>query len=121
MSKEPERSEFTVAGHFVGKTPAVREVYHRVIAVLRKIGPVWEEPKKTSIHLVRASALAGVEVRKDYILLNIKTDYRIQSPRVLKGEQLSARRFHQKIRLSSPEEVDRELQQWLKNAYVLSG
>jgi len=32
-----------------------------------------------------------------------------------------ARRFHQKIKLSSPEEVDRELQQWLKDAYELSG
>jgi hypothetical protein len=121
MSEKPKPGEFTVGDHFAGKTPAVREVYDRVIAALRKIGTVRQEPKKTSIHLVRSSALAGVEVRKDYLLLNIKTDYRIQSPRVVRSEQPSARRFHHKVKLSSLKEVDRELQSWLKDAYELSG
>ena len=115
-----KKGEFTVAEHFVGKTPAVRKVYDRVIAALGKIGPVRQDPKKTSIHLVRSSALAGVEVRKDYLLLNIKTDYPIKSPRVVRGEQLSAKRFHHKVKLCSPREVDRELQRWLQDAYNLS-
>jgi hypothetical protein len=121
MIQKKDRDEFTVAGHFVGKAPAVRKIYDRVIAALAKIGKVRQDPKKTSIHLVRSSALAGVEVRKDYLLLNIKTDYPIRSPRVVKGEQLSAKRFHHKVKLSSPEEVDRELQRWLQDAYDLSG
>jgi len=118
VSKE---NEFTVDDHFAGKTPAVRGIYDRLIATLRKIGPVREEPKKTSIHLVRLSALAGVEIRKDYLLLNIKTDYRIESPRITKAEQLSARRFHHKVKLTSPGEIDPELQRWLQDAYDLSG
>jgi hypothetical protein len=36
--------------------------------------------KKTSIHLNRKSALAGVETRKDYLLLNIKSDHPIKNP-----------------------------------------
>lgn len=119
MSAVPE--EYTVHDHFVGKAPVVQEVYGRLLEVLRKIGPVREEPKKTSIHLVRSSALAGVETRKDYLLLNIKTDYPIESPRVTKTEKLSARRFHQKVKLSLPGEVDAELQGWLRDAYELSG
>jgi hypothetical protein len=121
MSEKPKPDEFTVDDHFVGKTPAVRVIYYRVIAALGKIGAVRQEPKKTSIHLVRSSALAGAEVRKDYILLNIKADHRIQSPRVVKGEQLSARRFHHEVKLSSPKEVDRELRKWLQDAHELSG
>jgi hypothetical protein len=117
MTQEAERSEFTVAGHFVGKPPAVRKVYDRVIVALPEISKVRQEPKRTSIHLVRSSALTGVEVRKEYLLLNIKTDYPIQSPRVVKGEQLSAKRFHHKVKLSFPAEVDRELQRWLEDAY----
>jgi hypothetical protein len=96
-------------------------VYDRLLTALRKIGPVHEEPKKTSIHLVRSSAVAGVEVRKDYLLLNLKTDYRIDSPRIAKTEQLSARRFHQKLKLSSPADVDPELERWLADAYSVSG
>jgi len=119
MSNVP--AEYTVGDHFAGKSPAVRAVYDRLLAALTKIGPVQEEPKKTSIHLVRSSALAGVEVRKDYLLLNLKSDAPIDSRRVTKAEQLSARRFHQKVKLASPAEVDAELEQWLQAAYELSG
>jgi hypothetical protein len=113
--------EHTVDEHFAGKAPAVRQVYGRLLEALREIGPVVEEPKKTSIHLVRASALAGVEVRKDYLLLNLKSDHPLVSPRIAKSERLSARRFHQKVKLSSPGDVDSELQGWLVHAYELSG
>jgi len=41
-----------------------------------------KEPKKTSIHLVNVPALAGVETRKACILLNIKADHKISSPRI---------------------------------------
>jgi len=113
--------EYTVDDHFKGKPPSVRMVYDCIIQALRKIGAVHEEPKKTSIHIVRSSALAGVEVRKDYLLLNLKTDYKIDSPRIAKTEQLSARRFHQKLKLSSPADVDSELERWLADAYSVSG
>jgi hypothetical protein len=110
-----------VDDHFAGKDASVRELYDRLLSVLRKIGPVAEEAKKTSIHLVRASALAGVETRKGYLLLNLKADHRVEGPRVARAEQLSARRFHFKVKLSRPEEVDAELEGWLRHAYDLSG
>ena len=111
----------SVDDHFVGKDPSVREVYNRVLSVLREIGPVAEEAKKTSIHLVRTSALAGVEARKGYLLLNLKADHRVTGPRVAKSERLSARRYHFKVKLSRPDEVDTELEGWLRHAYDLSG
>jgi hypothetical protein len=113
--------EHTVDDHFEGKSAAVRMVYDRILTALRKIGTVHEEAKKTSIHIVRSSALAGVEARKDYLLLNLKTDYKIESPRIAKTEQLSARRFHQRLKLSSPADVDPELERWLADAYSVSG
>ena len=84
------------------------------------MGPVIEEPKKTSIHLVNATALAGVATRKDYLILTLKSDRKLTSPRVHKSEQVSAKRFHHEVKLASPTEVDRELIGWLKEAYALS-
>jgi hypothetical protein len=81
---------------------------------------VAEDPKKTSIHLNRKSALAGVETRKDGLLLNIKSSHQIQRPRIEKAEQISAKRFHHKVRISSPKDLDEELQDWLMEAYLLS-
>lgn len=111
---------YSVSDHFVNKNPAVRALYDQLISLLHTFGPVQEDPKKTSIHLNRKSALAGVETRKDGLLLNIKSDHPIKSQRIEKTEQISAKRFHHKVRISSPEDFDEQLKTWLKEAYMLS-
>jgi hypothetical protein len=65
--------------------------------------------------------LTGVEVRRDYLFVNLKNDHVLQSPRMAKSERLSAKRFLQKVKLASPKEVDAEFKQWLKHAYEVSG
>jgi hypothetical protein len=62
-------TNFSIESHFTGKSPAVREINDRKMKALQKIGSVIEEPKKTSIHLVHGSALAGVSSRKDALWL----------------------------------------------------
>lgn len=111
---------YSVSDHFVNKDPSVRALYDQLISILRTFGNVEEDPKKTSIHLNRTSALAGVETRKNYLLLNIKSDHAINSPRIEKAEQVSAKRFHHKVKISSPGDFDEELKMWLKEAYLLS-
>ena len=111
---------YSVNDHFVNKDPAVRALYDQLVSLLRTFGSIEEDPKKTSIHLNRKSALAGVETRKNYLLLNIKSDHAIKSPRIEKAEQVSAKRFHHKVRISSPKDFDEELRTWLEEAYLLS-
>lgn len=111
---------YSVNNHLVNKDPSVRALYNQLVSLLRTFGPVEEDPKKTSIHLNRKSALAGVEARKNYLLLNIKSDHSIKSPRIEKGEKISSKRFHYKVRISSSKDFDEELKFWLKEAYLLS-
>ena len=111
---------YSVNDHFVNKDPAVRVLYDQLVSLLRTFGPIEEDPKKTSIHLNHRSALAGVETRKSYLLLNFKSDHPIQSPRIEKAEQLSVRRFHHRLRIASPGDFDEELRTWLSEAYILS-
>ncbi len=101
-------------------TPAQRAIYEQLLAVARTIGPFRVDPKKTSIHLTRKSAFAGVATRKDALVLTIKSPSDIPSPRIFKREQASANRWHLEIRLESPKEIDRELKAWLKDAMALS-
>jgi hypothetical protein len=110
----------TVNDHFANKDASIRALYDQLISLLHTFGPIQEDPKKTSIHLNRKSALAGVETRKDCLLLNIKSDHAIMSPRIKKSEQISAKRFHHKVRISSPSDFDEELKTWLQEAYLLS-
>ena len=83
-----------VDDHFVGKPVELRSVYDRLVAMAETFGPVEQDPKKTSIHLNRETAFAGVAVRKAHIVLTIKSDRKIKSPRIFKSEQTSAKRFY---------------------------
>ena len=111
---------YTINNHFIDKDSAVRTLYDKLLEILNGFGPIIEEPKKTSIHLVRKSALAGVETRKSYLLLNIKADHKIDSPRILKTDQPSANRFHHKLKIVSLDDFDAELEIWLKEAFLIS-
>lgn len=110
----------SVSVHFAKSDPEVYETYRRVLEVARATGPVVEEPKKTSIHLVAQTAFAGVATRRSSLILTLKSARDIRSPRVEKREQVSAHRWHVEIRLAKPSDVDRQLATWLSSAYVLA-
>ena len=111
---------FTIDSHFTGKDPVVRSTYDQLLKAIKRFGPSVEEPKKTSIHIVNRTALAGVATRKGHLVLTIKSDRKLSSPRVHKSEQTSAKRFHHQVKVNSPAEVDSELVNWLRDAYALS-
>ena len=114
-------AEFSISQHFENKDRAVKAIYDRILKVSREFGAVTEEPKKTSIHLVNKSAFAGVVTRKSALILNIKSSAPIKHARITKSERLSASRFHQEVKLTSPDDVDAVLIGWLKDAYDISG
>ena len=113
-------TKHTIAEHFDGREPSVKATYAKILAAARKIGPFHEEPKKTSIHLARTTAFAGVATRKTALILTLKSETDIASRRIARRERASAYRWHLQIRLEGPDEVDRELSSWLRAAYVLA-
>lgn len=114
-------SEFSVAQHFEGKDLIVGAIYNRILIEVRKFGTIVEDPKKTSIHLNNKSAFAGIRTQKNSLILNIKSAAPIKSTRFPKTEKVSASRYHQEVKLTFPDEVDAELVNWLKEAYLISG
>ena len=111
----------TVETHFERSDPEVLATYRRLLEAARALGPVTEEPKKTSIHLTRKTAFAGVATRRSSLILTLKSAKDIRSPRIEKREQASAHRWHLEVRLEKPADVDRQLTNWLTAAYELGG
>jgi hypothetical protein len=109
-----------VALHFAKSEPGVRQAYQRVLEAARSMGPVTEESKKTSIHLVARTAFAGVATRRSSLILTLKSAKDIRSPRIEKREQVSAHRWHVEVRLTKPADVDRQLTTWISAAYELA-
>ena len=110
----------SVASHFAKSDAPVRATYDAVLHAARTLGPVREEAKKTSIHLVRSSAFAGVATRSNRLILTLKAATKVTSSRVRRAEQTSANRWHLEIPLATPADVDAELRTWLKQAYELA-
>jgi Domain of unknown function (DUF5655) len=109
-----------VEDHFVNRPPALRAAYDALLDASRRLGPVKVEPKKTSIHLVRTTAFAGVAVRKAALVLTVKAAKDIRSPRIARHERASANRWHLETRVDGPDNVDAELIAWLTQAYELA-
>lgn len=83
-------TEFAVHDLLRGREPVVASIYDALKKTAARLGPFKEEAKKTSIHLVRSTAFAGVATRKASIVLTLKSATDIKSPRVTKHEQVSA-------------------------------
>lgn len=106
--------------HFEKCSPAIVATYSRILDAAGKLGPFHEDPKMTSIHLVRRTAFAGIATRKTALILTLKSDSDRASDRIIRREQASANRWHLEIRLEEPRQVDRELVSWIKKAYELA-
>ena len=110
----------TIEDHFQDRAPQIRAIYDRILAAARRHGEVTEDPKKTSIHLNRKTAFAGIATRRESLTLTLKLDRDLPSSRVAKHERASAHRWHLEIRLTDPEQVDAELQGWIEEAFRLA-
>ena len=110
----------SVALHFAKSDPGVHEAYQRLLEAVRAMGPVTEESKKTSIHLVARTAFAGIATRRSSLILTLKSAKDIRSPRIERREQVSAHRWHVEVRLTKSADVDRQLTTWISAAYELA-
>ena len=117
---EPTIAKPTVAMHFATRSPTVRQIYDQIIVESKRFGPVFEDPKKTSIHLVNRTAFAGIQTRRDALVLTLKSTENIVNDRIAKREQASTNRWYFDIKIVSPDEIDDELVEWLKGSYQLS-
>jgi hypothetical protein len=110
----------SVKDHFEKSEPGVFRAYDKLVAAIGKFGPVKVESKKTSIHLVRQSAFAGVATCQKHFVLTVKSDGPIKSSRIFKSEQVSKNRYHHEVKIASPKEINRELIGWLRKGWELS-
>ena len=99
--------------------PVAISLYRELLSSIQPFGPVQEEVERRCIHLVHSSAFADVHFRKRALALTIESASPIDSPRVLKTEQVSANRWHLDTKLTIDGDIDRELLTWLRAAYDL--
>ncbi|MGL4382604.1 MAG: DUF5655 domain-containing protein [Bacilli bacterium] len=104
---------------FSNKNQEVKEFYDIIITFLNKIGPYQVELKKTSIHLSCNSAFLGVHPKKQWLDLNIVSTKVLKHPQLRKHEQVSKNRFHNEFRIKVSSDLNSDLLNFIKEAYLL--
>lgn len=108
------------------RAKGAEKVYSGVVSKLKKhvgAGQAVVDPKQTCVHITAgkgASAYAGLHPRKKAVLLNIRLEAPINSPRIRKVEQISRNRYNCEMLLTSPGDVDDEVLGWLEAGWKLA-
>lgn len=103
--------------HFEGKSPVVREIFDRIVAVVTEMGPVEIIPQKSRIALHARVSFAVFVPRTRWLNGHLVLAERVESPRFVRIESLSARNHVHSFRLHGVAEVDDEFVGWLRLAY----
>jgi hypothetical protein len=109
----------SVDQHFAGVDPAVRKTYDTPIGRLKELGPLRVEAVKSSINLASKYHFRAVSVRPDHLRLGFILDREIEHQRIIRTETVGSNRVGHHVMLSTPEDVNSQLMEWLSRAYRL--
>ncbi|HEY3138678.1 MAG TPA: DUF5655 domain-containing protein [Blastocatellia bacterium] len=107
----------TLESHLKKATQATLQIYSALEGALRHCGKYTTVATKSQITLMAPTSFAGLHIRRDSISLEFLMTRRIEHPRIASMLQVSQRTFAYKVQLRSPVDVDRELCEWLSEAY----
>ena len=110
-------SDVALESHFAGRDPAVVATFKRLVTVARRSGRVTVVPEKTRIALQVRMSFAAFTLRRHWLDGHVVLARRRESPRFRRIDFISPRNQVHVFRLSSPDEVDSEVESWLAEAY----
>ena len=95
----------------------VREIYVAVIDHLNSLGPVHEDAVNVGIFLKSDRKIAEFRPRVRSVLLSLYLPYEVAYPRIARTLPTAADRVVTMIKLTSADQVDDQLREWLTEAY----
>ena len=110
---------YTLTPHFRGKPPVIRALFNKVVAALRRIGPVRILPEKTRIAFQVRMSFAQVTPRRAWLDGHVVLARRLEHPRFRRIETFSPRNHLHAFRITQLGDIDAEFRAWLAEAYLV--
>ncbi len=108
---------FPLAQHFK-KKPGGKILYEKLKqAITNEVGTYKVESLACCIHFVSTYTFAAVKILKDKIKVGFSLSRRIQNHRITAFTPMSAHRYLYYIDVIKADDIDRELMEWLHEAY----
>jgi hypothetical protein len=107
----------TLESHLLGKPEHVVRTFERYRQAIEACGPVVMIPEKTRIAFQVRMSFAGAMVRQRWVDCGLVLARRVESPRFRRIDSFSPRNHAHYFRLTSPDQVDDEVEAWIREAY----
>jgi hypothetical protein len=108
---------FNLKQHFEGKPQGKHLYQHLKKEIHEQIGPFKVESLHCCIHFVSIYTFAAVKIFKEKIQLEFGLTHKIKSSRITKVQKISTTTYLHFSSISTPQEIDEELLNWIKDAY----
>ena len=107
----------SIEGHFVGKDPAVRDVFEALLREARRFGPVNVYAQKTRIVFQTRARFVSITPRQRTLAGHLWLKRRREHPAIHRVEALLDRDFIHNFRLTSAADLDAAFRDLLREAY----
>lgn len=117
-----EDAEWTVERHLAGQPEFAVELYRQFIEAVESIGPFTYAVSKTTITLKGdRRGFAGARPYRQGLRGYFDLQREVNDSRIVSVAPYTKRLFVHQFRLSSPDELDDEFIDWLREAYAVGG
>jgi Domain of unknown function (DUF5655) len=114
--------DYSVEGFLEGKGPRARELFDRFEEMIAACGPYEVAPAKTRVAFMGRVRFAGVTSVSDRgMTISFGLPRPLSHPRIRKLEQPVSTWYVHTLRVTSPDELDDELLEWLRESYHQMG
>lgn len=110
-------SRYTLREHLAGKSGHAVALFREFAKLVKRCGPTRVVPEKTRIAFQVRMSFAAVRLRRDRIVGHVVLARRLENPRFTKIESISPRNHVHCFCFQSPDELDREVLSWVREAY----
>ena len=110
----------TVDDYFADRPAALRRAYNAVEKHLVKMPGVHVDAVKLCIMFKRSRSFAEVRAKRDRIVLCFLLSRVVDDPKIAKTLRLSAHRTAHFVDIAKPSDIDRDVRDWLSEAYATS-
>jgi hypothetical protein len=108
---------YTLSSHFAGKPAGIRAIFDSFLDAVRQNGPVTVLPEKTRIAFQVRMSFAQLTPRRAWVDGHLVLDRPVSSRAFTSVQSFSRRNHVHMFRLRAPQDVDRELRRWMRDAY----
>lgn len=110
----------SVDAYFATRPPVQRKIFDRILAHLKRVGPVVVDPVSVCVMFKRTRTFAEVRSKKNALALYFLLSPGLDHPRIARRMKLSAHRTAYVVDLDKVGDVDADVRGWLRDAYLSS-